>query len=893
MTIAHLEADKFESGTILDEAVQTSLSIPELHALLEEYADNHGTQLHHYPRGTLPSPTPRHEWGDLSEATLLEALYSETAHYVLLEQALTDDGVTAETQAFVAQANELRVNVLAWANPSSELSGSFGLELPADSKVEPDRLADIILSMSDVRFGVEDSLARALTQRIKVNNNARKQLEATIQDLAGDAANLVRMKSQVEELLEQINFATTLPKYDTAHKSRSFWFYRTPNGVAVHTDLWPMSTSALENFVSDPAAGFDATAAAFPTAHSVFRSRVVQNFGDVPDWYLTPSANFRFRAVFEQFLDLFLSQLNARIDEQGTVDPQSLARLEAHHTRQLALTSLLADANSGSLYEDWTQWLVTRLSSGHRIRFVVPGDDHLLQLVERMDMSGQQQRGHMMLAPASAGSVGEALAGHARLGLLGQHQLVVHHRGFGAGRHLYSQSLFPGEQVEAKVRSLSRETSKVSTTSAEKIFEEADEGTTQDFSRELGNQSNNSVQRNEAESHKVSAELGVSVAAVVDLKTSYGYSWSASEESKDVVQSVEKTLDKLASRISSKRRVQFEQTVSTEAEQLFEEETTSTRKFRNINDERTLTFNFFEINREVRTVLRLDDLRLYYTSGRQHPTHVFINDSDAWEETSDDLLLPDAERLPIQLSQRFSPSAAITILAPAYRLLLPLSAANAFLAATFDESTALAIGSDVWRWLGDLPARPGHGVAAFPLPKQHAPSWPDVGGSPAPTVSIDGFDVLADTVTVGARMVLLPNIDLRYKPAPGRARGYFDTENSNNSVPRTLWHKDYTVATNGVYAENMLGRCLALEEYSTEHRRLDVELKGHEVALRRRLLPPDTTAFTSESGELDEERYDKAVERHLRLHAAHSTATVDIDAPQGTTVHLNDRGEED
>jgi hypothetical protein len=263
------------------------------------------------------------------------------------------------------------------------------------------------------------------------------------------------------------------------------------------------------------------------------------------------------------------------------------------------------------------------------------------------------------------------------------------------------------------------------------------------------------------------------------------------------------------------------------------------RKVRNPNKGHTLTFHWFQMTRKLATELRLDDIKLVYTSGRHEWRVVFGNGRMPAEvDPKDFRLLPD------DIGRKLPPDSVIVVCTPPYTESISMASANAFLARVFGYPMAAEINATIWRIIGygrDL-APDGYSVAAF-----CGPSRADAGDRCAwfPVTDYEavletGYEpekktplrVPADEIHrgQGKGTQYLANIDLRYKREDGIAPPpYSADEFDAYSLPRTLLRQEQVINTNGVYCDAMLGQCTALEYYLQRHRDLDLLEKEIEV----------------------------------------------------------------
>lgn len=894
----------FRLGGPLDESEFIELSNAELADLLREYVDANGQPMYRYPRGAvfvdedLPNPTN-------APTPLLAALYDLANGVVLTDEVIYEGDLWPNAPEFAVEVAHLRVHGVAWANPPLGMEPKYaGQTLPSASTTSPDGLAILLANMSATRTTLRGLWLKLVGKQLAAQAESLAQLEqqlGTSND--DDAIDVPDVRHKIDVLLGVLAHAETYPKYDTSHPDSSLFYYWNDidGDWAGERELWSMSSSAMAAYVAGGGEPLSVVVEAFLAAYDKYVADIGQYFGGDPSWYLTDQFQappgtavaryLRYRSVFRDFLLALRARLyspNADDDAQGAelvAIREAIAEALGERDRLRAIETRVA---TNALYEQWSSWLVSELREAVRVQRQVPGPLHHLVLTRRLGPFGELPRRPLRLVELPHSRQDDPLVAEPRVGLHTSYEMTITHRGFGAGRHLYSQTLFPGEAVEIQTRSLTRVQTSESETSAEKIFEETDSSSNEDFTRELSDTSNNSTKTNESEKHHFDASLKASYVGVVDLEASYGYDWSGSEEVQNFNSNLDKTLSKLATRLSNKRQVSFEISREVSTETFAESESTLKRKFANTNQEKTLTFNFFQVNRMLRAMVRLVDVELIYSSGKYTVVEVFTNDADPWsgERESDANgrsgaeAQMDAEALPVDLAESFDDGASIVIFQPPYSLRLPMARANAFLARTLVLDKARALNAEIWRRLS---AEGGLGVGAFPWTKAKLTTWPKTGKQDWPSAAIDDEEVVADTVEIDGEAHPFANVDLRRRTGSGVYVPYVADDAHPNAVPLPTWSRDYVVGTEGIYAENMLGRCGALEGFATAHRDINVQLEQEKLDLQRALQPPKRDEFA------DDATFDKAIEQHVELVRAHRSAIV-VDATPGTTVNVTHAG---
>ena len=412
--------------------------------------------------------------------------------------------------------------------------------------------------------------------------------------------------------------------------------------------------------------------------------------------------------------------------------------------------------------------------------------------------------------------------------------LWVRHRGFGIGANLYSMSLLPEEEQVITVKSFKDTKTKTTESSAENLFEEQTDESSQDFGSEMTNESERetSSQSEFSISGKASASWGWGSASIES-----GYSTQSS--SRSLAKNAANVTNRLASKLSAKRTVAVETKRTKEVETAEHQEVATERKVRNPNKGHTLTFHWFQMTRKLATELRLDDIKFVYTSGKHVRQVVFGNG-----RRPSDVLDKDFKFLPDDIGRKLPPDSVIVVCTPPYTESVSMASANAFLARVFGYPKAAEINAMVWRIIGagrNL-APDGYGVAAFCEPSMElagdsckwfpVTDWEAVLGEDYDLETKTPTKVPSDEIHrgQGRATLYLANLDLRYKREDGLAPPpYSADEFDAYSLPRTLLRQEQVINTNGVYCDAMVGQCSALEDYLQRHRDLDLLEKELEV----------------------------------------------------------------
>jgi hypothetical protein len=409
--------------------------------------------------------------------------------------------------------------------------------------------------------------------------------------------------------------------------------------------------------------------------------------------------------------------------------------------------------------------------------------------------------------------------------------LNLQHRGFGIGANLYSMSLLPEEEQTITVKSFKDTEVKTSESTAENIFEEQTDETSKDYATEMRSESEreSSSQREFNVSGKVSASWGWGSASIES-----GYSSQSS--SRSLAKNASNVNNRLASKLSAKRTVSVETKRQVEYTEKVHSEFVTERKVKNPNKGHTLTFHWYQMTRKLATELRLNDVKLVYSSGAHNRQVVFGNG-----RCPQDVSENEFRYLPDDISKKLPPNSIIVVCTEPYSETVPLSNVNAFLTRVFTEDVSAKIGAMLWQLLGSGdPAPEGYGVAAFSGRhrsklgnKCKYVSVTNPGSDSSKAKNQPGADMVpADEIRIKEdnKDIVLPNIDLRYKREEGLAPTRYSADEFDiYSLPRTLLREEQVINTNGVYCDAMVGQVSALEDYLQRHRDLDLLEKKIEV----------------------------------------------------------------
>ncbi|MGH7856701.1 MAG: hypothetical protein ACREQY_05165, partial [Candidatus Binatia bacterium] len=219
------------------------------------------------------------------------------------------------------------------------------------------------------------------------------------------------------------------------------------------------------------------------------------------------------------------------------------------------------------------------------------------------------------------------------------------------------------------------------------------------------------------------------------------------------------------------RERRVEVTQSSEVKTTEGEETRTKRKIRNINKCHTLNFNYFQLVRKYETRLELYDIKIRYASGRPS----FDDEDNTWHYDAEEVSLPELNRL---LERTVTPTAIGAVKDTVFRMLGAGEPDDAGLEILTAMSTP-----DRLR------------LAVVPLATMVA--WENAARDAA-------------------------NGGLPPPPKP------------TAKIPRLMSREERVIATNAIYADAMLGKCAACDEFIQDSRILEIE--GRQLENRQRDL---------------------------------------------------------
>jgi hypothetical protein len=163
--------------------------------------------------------------------------------------------------------------------------------------------------------------------------------------------------------------------------------------------------------------------------------------------------------------------------------------------------------------------------------------------------------------------------------------------GFGLGRHLYSQTLLPGEEIELEVF----RSSKV----AEELSKEFSVEET--FAQETSSTIQNEWSNKQSSNYKI----GGGVSASLDLGI-FSIGGHVEPEYSTQEETFQKTFGEFVSKSQAKTDRKFDTHIGLKTETV--STTRSTRKIRNFNQCQPVTYNFFQLMRKMRTEMIIDSI---------------------------------------------------------------------------------------------------------------------------------------------------------------------------------------------------------------------------------------------------------------------------------------------
>ncbi len=645
-----------------------------------------------------------------------------------------------------------------------------------------------------------------------------------------------------------------------------------------------------------------------------------------PDWYLLKS--WSYRPCYLQFLEALRLQASQSVEvsiaSRIKVD-QLLSNIRTRFVGRIkAYMDLQAEISAGVFYAEWVKDISGILTAACRpLRVITQAYLPLVMSPDAPSLKSPLVSERFRLDPVDVARAADFFICKPAVGLLKEYRLELKHNGFGLGNHLYSQTLFPGETVQLEMRSRQRFKETATTSTAENIFEEASAETLQDLSNELRQQLQRENKSSKTSEREIGGGFGAELLGIINIAADAHGKWSSLDEERNFADSLQSVLSKLSTKLSQKRQVTFDIKNETVSETETENESKSTRSYANLNKEKNLTINFFQITRQYKTELSLDDAKVFYTSGRYPILKIFVpgvlNETEArrvlgvnphFSKLKDEagldvqtlFSLKVIEPLPVELWDLYPQDVLVVITAPPYQARIQTGNTNAFLISNLTKARAREINEQIWRMLGGGQASPeGLAVSAFPFGKEEAPErWPmnpKTGKAWEAQAPIGDSRVCADKIQIqgDALTYFLPNLDLRYKGDSAISARYRDDDAAGPySLPKRIWSRTYVVNTNGVYAENMLGQCSALEDYATRHRELDVRQKEIQIDRDRTTLEKDRLdlrkikALTPPLPEdYAQGGFSDAQSAYERLRAAENTGDYNIRTSGNASVNVN------
>ncbi len=255
------------------------------------------------------------------------------------------------------------------------------------------------------------------------------------------------------------------------------------------------------------------------------------------------------------------------------------------------------------------------------------------------------------------------------------------------------------------------------------------------------------------------------------------------------------------------RERRVEVTQSSEVKTIEGEETRTRRKIRNVNKCNTLNFNYFQLVRKYETRLELYDVKVRFSSGRPY----FDDEDSTWHYEAEEVSLFEL---------------------------------GALLARTVVAARHTAVRSTIFGMLGN-------------------------GTDDAP-----GLDILTPSSTPDRmRLDTVPlKATLAWEDAARDAadRGEPRPARPGARLPQVMSRDERVIATNAIYADAMLGKCAACDDFIQDSRKLEVE--SQQLKNRSREI-----AVERARAELAALRVDPVINRTVRLEGA----------PAGATIHVH------
>ncbi|MDK9708375.1 MAG: hypothetical protein OEL83_15130 [Desulforhopalus sp.] len=907
-----LPAEAFLAGKPLD-----SDSLPEdapidYATLLRNYASKHGSMRYFYVASASMFRRTQDSYATdqpPTAAQLRESLRdSMTAHLLFNPPS----AVSKLGGNVVADVFEFRKHVLNWGTLSA--SGAWTPRSPAPSFYAPETLSQEISRLPFLREGAQQFWSQEIaTARSRAIGYMNSELASAIGQTQGNSEPDDRLIiALAAKALRYLYFAGSSSKSKESLQLPVFGL--PPSNLDIHF---------VRNFLAAPT-----------TFYVANKTVIKQQLVDLTDLFTAASELFedweiakpwKLHSDYLLFVETVKVQAEAVVALDASAEVALSRALEAirmrHRQHINAYLAVEKEVTNGLFYQEWASITASLLSAACQKKRILTDSFQPLVLRSASAVSALGSSKYLERIPVSRET--NFFVQRPSVGVMKEYRLELQHAGFGLGKHLYSQTLFPGETVSIEIASRVRQKETETQSSAEHIFEEASTETLDEFTADLRLQ----LQNENRESHTSETEVGASASGdlfgIINIDAKASGKWSSMDEERAFSDRVNNLLQKLSTKLSQKRQVQLDLKIDKTVERESEESTKTTRSYSNLNKEKNLTVNFFQVTRKHRSAIYLDDLRFYYSSGRFPIMKIFVPHAITTQEAERILgahpLLADlaAETgvdyrsllafglvapLPSELWDEFPNDAVIVILATPFTVSIPFSNVNAFLVGNLSFTKAREINEQLWTMIGGGQASPeGLAVCAFPFGKVEAPDlWPHEGKTQddwTHTAPIRGALVCADRIEMEGTALAhpLPNLDLRRKQTAALNSRYVSPAEGALALPKLLATHDYVVNTNGVYAENMLGQCGALEEYATRHRELDVRQKELEIERtafglereKEQLSQTRKAQAPARDDYPDRAEYDQAILDFQRLRAIDTVKEHRITAPPGVTVNLS------
>jgi hypothetical protein len=201
-----------------------------------------------------------------------------------------------------------------------------------------------------------------------------------------------------------------------------------------------------------------------------------------------------------------------------------------------------------------------------------------------------------------------------RLFLIERYRLSSYLGTYGAGRTLKTFTLLPGEKTKISTRTYTKTVEQRKQASS--ILDSITDESTKDFENTLATEQSNKSAYEETFSYEVNGKAEASWgwgSAEVSGGVKGGTNSSREEFAKNVSNATQKHVSKASSKRDVEINTSYEMTAETETEASIE------REIQNINVSRTLNFVFRQMNQEFITILHLIDIRVAFWNGDSNP----------------------------------------------------------------------------------------------------------------------------------------------------------------------------------------------------------------------------------------------------------------------------------